>query len=121
MVGKKTDQNIFLKRLVPDEISPRYADWMNDPEVVRYLESRYSTYTLDSVREYVRQVNESPADFLYGIFLEETGQHIGNIKISDVNPIHKFANVGLLLGEKSCWGRGFGALAIRLATGIAFS
>jgi RimJ/RimL family protein N-acetyltransferase len=115
------DQRIVLRPLTPEDAGQDYVDWMNDPLVVRYLESRWNTYTLASIREYIEQINASSSDFLYGIFLGETGRHIGNIKIGEVNQIHKFANVGLLLGDKSCWGRGFGTQAIRLATGIAFS
>jgi [ribosomal protein S5]-alanine N-acetyltransferase len=111
---------IFLRPLDPAELGPYYVNWMNDPEVVQYLESRWCAHTLDSIRNYVRQMNESSSDFLYGIFLTKTGRHIGNIKIGEINRIHKFANIGLLIGEKSCRGRGFGTQAIILATEIAF-
>jgi len=114
------DQEIILRPLDPDKIGQYYVSWMNDPEVVQYLESRWCIHTLDSIRNFVRQMNESSSDFLYGIFLEETGRHIGNIKIGEINRIHMFANIGLLIGEKDCWGKGFGTRAIILATEIAF-
>ena len=115
-----SDQILFLRPLDPADVGQYYVTWMNDEEVVRYLESRWYTHTLDSIRDYVRHMNESPTDYLYGIFMTETNQHIGNIKIGEVNQIHKFANIGLLIGEKSCQGRGFGTQAIILATEIAF-
>jgi [ribosomal protein S5]-alanine N-acetyltransferase len=120
MEEPKPYQKIFLQRLDHEDIGQYYVDWMNDPEVVKYLESRWSSHTLDSVRNFVRQANESSTDFLFGIFLSHPRRHIGNIKIGEINHIHKFANIGLLIGEKKCWGRGFGTQAIILATEIAF-
>jgi [ribosomal protein S5]-alanine N-acetyltransferase len=115
-----SDQEIVLRTLDPDEVGEYYVDWMNDPAVVKYLESRFATHTLASIRQYVREMNASPSDLLLGIFLAETGQHIGNIKIGEVNRAHRFANLGLLIGEKSARGRGIGTRAIVLATRIAF-
>lgn len=113
-------RGIFLKPLLSENVSKEYVDWMNDPEVTRYLESRDREYTLSELQRYVQQVNASPSNYLYGIFLMDSNQHIGNIKIGDIHPIHKFANLGLLIGEKKCWGRGFGTESIILATRIAF-
>jgi len=113
-------QNISLKSLVPDEVDQYYADWLNDPEVVKYLESRWNTYHLSDVKNYIQTINNSDKDYLLGIFLKGENRHIGNIKIGGIDPIHRFANVGLIIGEKKCWGKGYGTEAISLATQIAF-
>lgn len=114
------EQHIYLKRLNPDDIGQYYVEWMNDMEVIKYLESRWTSHNLDSIKKYIQQMNNSSSDYLFGIFLKETNQHIGNIKIGEMNNIHKFANLGLLIGEKKYWGRGFGTQAIIHATKIAF-
>lgn len=110
---------LFLKLLSEDDVSERYVSWMEDPEVLQYLESRWTRHTLDSIREYVRMVNSSKDDYLFGIFAKEFG-HIGNIKIGSINWLHRFGDVGLLIGDCSARGRGFGTEAIRLATRYAF-
>lgn len=117
---KKIGNNIYLQPLNPEYIGQYYVDWLNDPEVVKYLESRWFSHSLDSVRAYVQQMNDSSSDFLYGIFLTSSDKHVGNIKIGEINKVHKFANIGLLIGEKDCWGRGLGTQAIILATEVAF-
>jgi RimJ/RimL family protein N-acetyltransferase len=113
-------QKIFLRLLNPEDVGQYYVDWMNDPDVVRYLESRWHSYTLEDVKDYVRRINDSPNDFLFGIFLTKTNQHIGNIKIGEINHTHRFGNVGIIIGEKKYWGKGFGTQSISLATKIAF-
>jgi [ribosomal protein S5]-alanine N-acetyltransferase len=113
-------QNVFLKSLVPEEVGQYYADWLNDPEIVKYLESRWKSYNLSDVKNYIQTINNGDKDYLLGIFLNGNNRHIGNIKIGGIDPIHRFANLGLIIGEKECWGKGYGTEAISLATQIAF-
>lgn len=111
--------SVQLKLFSEQDVSDRYLSWMRDSEVLQFLESRWFSHTLESIREYVRCVSVSPNDFLFGIFTDEFG-HIGNIKIGSINPLHRFGDVGLLIGERSARGRGFGTEAICLATKYAF-
>ncbi len=111
---------LLLRAISPDEVTPEYVAWMNDPEVVRYLESRGTVQTAETVRRFVETANQSPDDRLFGIFLADTGRHIGNIKIGGINRRHGFADVGLLIGDRREWGKGYAAEAIALATRFAF-
>lgn len=112
--------NIFLRILSPEDVDERYLRWMRDDTVVQYLESRWRSYSQEELKEYVRASNISERDALLGIFLMETKEHIGNIKIGSINQIHRFADVGLLIGEKSARGKGYGTEAIVLACRYAF-
>lgn len=110
---------MFLRRLTPADASERYVRWLNDPEVNQYLESRFYPQTKESVAEFIRRVHND-RNYLFGIFDGATREHIGNIKIGNINLNHRFADVGLLIGEKSHWGKGFGKEAIRLVTDFGF-
>jgi [ribosomal protein S5]-alanine N-acetyltransferase len=111
---------IYLRLLSPDDVSEAYLQWMHDPEVIQYLESRWQTQTMESVRAFVQDKNDSQNDFLFGIFLNDTHQHIGNIKIGDINFLYRRGDVGLIIGEKSAWGKGYGTDAIELVTQYGF-
>ncbi len=112
-------KEICLKILSQDDVSTEYLKWMTDPEVVQYLESRWSSYTLEDLRAYVRAMNSSSCDVMFGIFSDSLG-HVGNIKIGNINQIHRFGDLGLLIGAPSARGRGWGTEAIQLATDYAF-
>lgn len=116
VIGKR----IYLRLLAPGNVSCNYVNWMNDSEVRQFLESRFKKYTLKDIKQYVRAVDKSPYSFLFGIFLLESNQHIGNIKIGGIDSYHKFADIGLLIGERKMWGLGYGAEAIALATNFGF-
>lgn len=112
-------QNIFLRRLEEIDVGDAYLEWMRDPQVTQYLESRDQTHTLESLRAYVHAMNASPRNHLFGIFLSYSNAHIGNIKIGSIREPHRSADLGLLIGQRAAWGKGYGTEAIVLATRYA--
>jgi RimJ/RimL family protein N-acetyltransferase/methionyl-tRNA formyltransferase len=113
-------ERLTLRSLSTADVGERYVGWLNDPLINRFLEVRYAAHSIESTRDFVRSINDSPDSELFGIFLAETGDHIGNIKIGPVNRAHRRAEVGLLLGERPHWGKGFATEAIAAVTGYAF-
>lgn len=112
-------KNIFLKILSIDDINEDYLEWMQDEDVMQFLESRWKSYSFNDIKEYVESINNSPDDYLLGIFLKENEKHIGNIKIGNINHIHGYGDIGLLIG-KNYWGKRCGKESIELATKYAF-
>lgn len=110
-----------LRYLTPCDVTEAYVRWLGDPETVRFTESRHTTHTIDSVRAYVAKCAAGTSDHLFGIIELASGRHIGNIKVGPVNTYHRYASVGLIIGEKDCWGKGYATEAIGLATRHAFS
>jgi ribosomal-protein-alanine N-acetyltransferase len=58
---------------------------------------------------------------LLGIFLKGDRRHIGNIKMGPVNWRYGRADVGLVIGDKSCWGNGYATGAISGICEFAFT
>lgn len=111
---------VFLRRLTEEDATQEYVDWMNDPEINQYLESRFNKQTIESTRAFIRSVTNDN-NYQLGIFLNESEKHIGNIKIGSINHYHKYADIGFLIGDKSYWGKGIATEAIKLATEFAFN
>lgn len=111
---------IVLKTLDPDRIHQDYVRWMNDSEVTQYLACRDQEHSEESIRKYVSSMNESPNNLMLGIYLKEDGTYIGNIKIGSIDPTHKNCDMGLLVGNKEEWGKGYAMEAIALLTKHAF-
>jgi len=111
---------VVLNILSPEDVTQNYLVWMQDEEVIQFMECRGESYTLEELKDYVERMNESHNDFLFGVYTNDENEHIGNIKIGEINLIHKFGNLGLFIGNKKKWGVGYGAEAVKLATEFAF-
>lgn len=110
-----------LRPLAPEDVGEAYVRWLNDPETVRFTEARHAAHTPESVRAYVAACRACEHEHLLGIFEQAGGRHVGNIKIGPVNPRHQSASLGLIIGEKARWGRGYATEAIALAARYAFT
>jgi ribosomal-protein-alanine N-acetyltransferase len=110
---------VSLLPLVTADVTDRYVSWVNDPEVTAGTELRHGSHTFDDVARYVEQTQASPNDEMWRIMFDE--QHVGNIRLSSINRAHKRARIALLIGEKSCWGKGIGTAAITCLTRHAFA
>ena len=113
-------KRLLLRPLVPQDMGEAYLRWMNDPEVTRFLEVRFRPQTLESIKEYVTSLQGDRNNLLFGMILKEGGRHIGNIKLGTIDRNHGTADIGLFIGEKDCWNRGFATEAISLMTEYAF-
>lgn len=90
--------------------TPRQVAWLRDPEVTRFSEQRHGEHSLSSQLRYVSSF--SGKSHLWGLYLVETGEHIGNLSAVHDEP-NNVTEVGLLIGETKCWGNGLGGEAWR--------
>ncbi len=107
-----------LVHLGVDLVSDRYVAWMNNPEVVKFTESRFTTHTRESIQDFVRSVEADRAARMWAIIVGET--HIGNIKLAPIDLHHLNAELGLIIGSIEHWGKGHASAAISLVVKWAF-
>jgi ribosomal-protein-alanine N-acetyltransferase len=125
MIKKKKNKiingkRIYLRELRVSDATKSYCKWLNDPKVNRYLESRFEKWTTKKLRAYIRNIRSEGNNFFWAIILKENNKHIGNVKLGPINPKHRFSDIGIIIGEKSCWGRGLAVEAIKLVKNYAF-
>jgi len=82
-----------------------YLSWLNDAEVNRYLEVPKENY-LNDLKDYIKTTMEAK-NFFWAIVKKDNGKHIGNIKIDPINTKHGYGEYGILMGDKSEWGKGY--------------
>jgi RimJ/RimL family protein N-acetyltransferase len=112
-------ERIFLRALERSDI-PRMHAWMNDPEVTDYLLVAYPLSIDQETSWYERQQTDE-RNKVFGIVERETGRHIGNAGLHDIDWIVRKAEAGIVIGEKDCWGKGYGTDAMRALLSFAFN
>lgn len=111
LVGAKT----VLRTFCETDISPEYLCWLADPEVMRFSNQRFKKHTSDSAAEYLNSFAGSDNIFL-GIHLAESDRLVGTITAYRSQP-HNTADMGLMVGDRSCWGKGIGLDAWKVLLG----
>lgn len=114
LVGRQ----VYLR---PLEISDAeaMAPWMNDREVVRTLQTMRPV-TEESERSFIERVSRSDTDVATAIMTRAGDRFIGTAGLMHINWRERHAGYGISIGDKSCWGRGFGTETTRLLTAHAF-
>lgn len=113
-------EKISLRLVLVDDCGKKYLGWLEDKEVNKYLETRWSAQTIDSIQAFVSEMLESEDNYLFAIIENSRNNHIGNIKIGPINHNHSFADVSYFIGDRSAWGRGYATEAIELVTSFGF-
>ena len=113
-------KNIILNPLGISDCTDEYVEWLNDPEVNHYLETRWEQQDRGTVEAYLREMENSKKSVLFGIFRLRDGKHVGNIKIGPVNWHHLYANVSYFIGDRGAWGKGLATEAVSLVTRFGF-
>lgn len=111
-------ERLLLKPITQEHCTETYVSWMNDPEVIRYLETG-GNYTLDTLSVYIVNTVTNKVYF-WGIHIKESNKHIGNIKIDPINFRHGYGEYGILMGDRSEWGKGYAMEASKVIFDFCF-
>ncbi len=100
---------------------PLFVRWYSDPDVRHWLHlSDRPDVTLESERERFEKARDDPALVVWVIETLD-GRPIGNVGLQGIDRHHGRAELGISIGEKEYWGRGYGTDAIRQVLGYAFA
>jgi len=114
VIGEK----VYLRPIEEADAADCYT-WMNDPEVRRTLARRGGPNTEAISREWIRSL-DLRHEHVFAIVTREADLYIGNCGLHDINYVDGHATLGIVIGQKEQWGRGFGTEAVRLLCRHAF-
>jgi len=106
-------------------VSSDYLRWMNDARVTRTI-GRFD-YLLPVSRaklaEYFNSIDTDNTLFLAIYFRLRAGGRecfVGTLKLYDLDQLAHRASLGIMIGDRSAWGRGIASSAIRAACSYVF-
>lgn len=101
------EPNIALRAITEADL-PAIIRWFADPEVTQFLRRDAEVLTMEAEREWLNRVNATDSTTRVWA-IEVAGQHIGNCSLSG-EPV---ASLGIAIGEKCAWGKGYGTATVR--------
>ncbi len=98
-------ERLYYKRVSIEHLTQDYLDWMNDPEVFQYMESG-GNYTFQMLQSFIEEQDKKDILF-WAISIKDTGKHIGNIKIDPIDSENNSGEYGIMIGDRTAWGKGY--------------
>ena len=101
---------------------PLFVRWFADPEVCEFL-TAHSLYSLDLEETWFENMRKGPIEehpMMIEIKVGGGWQPIGDIGLIDINWVDRQAEVGVMIGEKPYWNKGYGTQAMSLLLQYAF-
>lgn len=115
---------VHLAAMDPEEVSKYFADWNRDSEYKRLLDLDVPRLnSTRSVKEWLEKELEKMGDTMYWFSIRTTVDNIllGDINLDVVNWNMRDAFVGIGIGVRDYWGKGYGTEAMNLMLGYAFT
>lgn len=117
---KFVGERIYLRPIEMSDADGAYPSWLNDPEVCRYNSHGDTLYTREMAKTYIKSVIDNPNMIVLAVCLREDDCHVGNIALQQISLKNRNAELAILIGDPSVYGRGIGYEAGRLLVDYAF-
>ncbi|SDF57670.1 Protein N-acetyltransferase, RimJ/RimL family [Methanolobus vulcani] len=113
--------NIYLRGLERSDIEDPYFQWLNDREVTQFMESGNFPNTLEDMESFFQSNSLNKDTVIFAIIDSQTDKHIGNVKLGPINWISRNSHMGIMIGDKASWGKGYGYECVKLIVDYAFN
>ncbi len=114
-------EQIMLREYQAEDITPMRS-WVNDPEAIRYLSTRFwAPQTMVDTQEFLsRMLQSSHNAYNFVIAAAEDGRYIGQLDMFRVDWKLRQGEIGMVIGSGADRGKGYGTEALRLLSRFAF-
>lgn len=114
-------EQIFLRSLELDDLD-QFWRWFADREVVKYSMSMWILpWSRSETQAWLERTLRDKETLSLGIVERATGRLIGYAGIASISQINRSGEYYIFLGEKECWGKGYGTAVTRLLIDYGFA
>ena len=110
---------VVLRRHGPENMAA-FQRWYRDPEVSRLTRYRTEPMRPDEVERYFRARVLGGDTLSYAIHMAESDRLIGSATFSQLDLANGSVTYHITIGERDCWGLGYGTEATELMLELAF-
>lgn len=111
---------LYLRPLVGPDAFGAYPTWLNDAEACRGNSHHRFPYTQADASAYIRSAGTATHEIVFAIVVHARDRHIGNIALQRIRTIDRTAELSILIGDRTAWGRGYGTEAADLLCAFGF-
>jgi len=99
---------------------PRWREWINDPEIAAFVDRILPVTQPEHESFFETAVMNNPSAVWFAIEDKAKGEYVGNVWLWNIDTRNRRAEVRIIVGERRCWGGGYGSEALALLARYAF-
>ena len=107
-------ESVVLRALRDEDLSGDWYRWFNDNDVTWFQNKGIFPNTFQKQEAFLRHLQSDASHVTLAI--DVGGRHVGNVTLKDIDWVHRTAEIGIVIGDKSYWGKGLGNEAWWLMT-----
>jgi RimJ/RimL family protein N-acetyltransferase len=113
-------EHVFLRPAERDDV-PRFVRWLNDAETSSYLSMRAPMSVAMEEKWFETMVERQGKDqYHFVMCMLADDRPIGTISLFAIDYVNGNAGIGISIGEKSLWGKGYGTDAMNALLDFGF-
>jgi RimJ/RimL family protein N-acetyltransferase len=112
LVGEKC----YLSPIDADDVE-KFTEWLNDMEILNNLQLYSAVINADNEKLFL---NNLAKEHNYSIIDNKTNELIGNCGFLEVDNLNQTAEVGIFIGNKNYWNKGYGTESLSLLLDYGF-
>lgn len=105
---------VEIRELTLEDVEDRYQ-WCLDKEVTKHLNmpEKYPPFSKKETRSWVEMCINKTNGYEQKAIVTEKGKHIGWVDLKNIDKMNKHEELGIAIGDKKYWGKGFGLAAMK--------
>jgi RimJ/RimL family protein N-acetyltransferase len=112
-------EKVYLRGIEENDLSGEYFQWFNDAVTCRYNSHATFPNSEKRMRDYFNHVEDASDMVVFAIIEKETGKHVGNVSLQQIDWISRNAEIAWIIGSEH-GGNGYGTEAGKLVIQYAF-
>lgn len=114
------ESRIYLRAFEPDDYKTSIV-WRNDDQIWNMLGGTKYFVSEAYEKKWIEDTIFNSKDIRLAVCLKDDDKYIGNVYITNIDMLNRTGTSHVLIGEKSCWGKGYAGEALRLLLDYAFN
>jgi RimJ/RimL family protein N-acetyltransferase len=114
---KMTGNKCYLSPIDVND-AEKYTEWLNDLEVTENLSFYSRVISVENEKRFLE--NNLSKDHHYAIVNKNNDELIGICSFINIDYLNQTAEIGIFIGNKSCWDKGYGSEALTLLLDYGF-
>lgn len=105
---------VELRELTLTDADDRYQ-WCLDKEVIKHLNmpSKYPPFSRKETEDWIIACMNKTNGYQQKAIMTKEEKHIGWVDLKNIDKLNKHAELGIAIGDKTYWGKGYGLSAMK--------